>query len=183
MDAALNLPDPVRSAHWLNIARELREAGAPREVATECPVPHFAVQDVEATRCEHAVITVRLPGATEQWWHVADKSWCVPGSEYVKGLDDRLIDVSRMGSSRPGDLASDTTAIMSAIRPGPIAMVERQERDLRGSNQECFYCDQRIFWDPIRQRWVHQHSDAWICAIEPAEGEPYRGAWPKAMPT
>lgn len=62
--------------YWLAVAREIREAGKQGDPFSACQRPHFAVQDVEGTLCWHDLIAVRLPGATEQWWHVEPAGWC-----------------------------------------------------------------------------------------------------------
>lgn len=61
---------------YLAVAREIREAGKQGDPFSACQRPHFAVQDVEGTLCWHDLIAVRLPGATEQWWHVEPAGWC-----------------------------------------------------------------------------------------------------------
>lgn len=150
MAEATDMRDLAYAAHCLNVAREIREAGTS---TIACPVPHFAVQDVEAEHCEHHVIAVRLPGATERWWHVESKQWCVP---------------------------LDQTVILEPVRRSTVDNVQRRERELRSTEQTCVTCEHVIYWHEARGTWIHRITDSWVCPIESPIGQPHPGAWPKA---
>lgn len=186
-------PDPkvrdvAEATHWLAVARELREASAQpvldrilqqaREAAPIKPNERLAVQDVQAEHCPHRVIVVRLPGATDAWWHVADRSWCHPEDPSP----------TRRSEVRPGDAETQTMRIVPPARPTPLVSEAATSILTLNDTRACAHahCAEAILQNPNpgersgRGEWLHARSGTAMCPKVADDGS-YSYAWPAAQ--
>ena len=175
------------AVHWLNVARELREASAGpfldrllQRADDALPAQAQlmpAVQDVEAEICgDHEAIAVRLPGASSRWWHPRLRTWC-DGPDPVTSTSARIpMPVATRDQEAAG---GETQRIDERLR---IPLPVEAATEVMGALRNCYNCGQTIAYDETVKGWRHVASGQRVCiGDQQADDQTAVYAWPASV--